>query len=1029
MTSSGRDFTLDRFQLEAIEHLDAGRSVLVAAPTGSGKTVVAEHAIDRALSERKRAFYTAPIKALSNQKYRDLSERIGSSRVGLLTGDNAINADADIVVMTTEVLRNMLYEGRVLDDLGFVIMDEVHYLEDTFRGPVWEEVMLHLPAHAKLVCLSATVSNTDELAGWIESIRGATGCVVERKRPVELTNLYAVGDRRGHRLHVISTLLDGEPNSEGHRFDPDLRRGRRHDRGKREKSPYTTPTRLDVLDHLEDHDLLPVIWFVFSRRGCDAAAEQLERAGARFTDTDEADRIRAIADERLGGLPAADLAVLDTSAWRNRLERGIASHHAGLVPAFKETVEQCFAEGLVRVVFATETLALGVNLPARSVVIDKLTKFTGETHEHLTPAQFTQLTGRAGRRGLDATGHAIVPWSPFVRFEQVAGLAGSESFRLRSAFRPTYNMAANLLQRLDAEAARALLARSFAQYQADTGVARLEQRLARERDRERDLAATVAELPPLDEARVDSPDAISDAVSRLRPGDLVVDDDGLRLAVLGVSWRKGGRARVRLVNESSREVRWRSRSWRRPAHDRPDRSAVPHGSRADRLPTRCRQPDPSVRRRALRTVPASTNASMIPGLRWNAPGTRSRSSNDARRDQASIARRLTRSPTSSAPAAISTAGPSPNQASPCGHLSRGGSPRYRSAHGRSLRRPHGARTRVGCFLLHLRTPQPHATARSVVPFTDRHAALPPTGSAVQSINAAERRGGVDETRSPDPGFAPWPTAGRRGVARRVARSQRRDDRRRLRAQHQAAHRPARATRGERHRSATASAARHAGDAIHRGVVALPVRCRHHECREGADWGERARPPADLIVVDDSAAAVEMLAAERRANRPSRPSGFGVVISYGRSAAPPLGSGLGRGGVARHGRPRCRPRRWRPALVPRPSHRSSIMARGQVLVVANAAFVDDWNIAPRAHPGDGRFDTLETSTMGLGDRWQARSRLKLGTHVPHPAITTRRVEAVQYDFERPMPIWLDGRSIGEARHLSIRLEPDAVDIWI
>ena len=172
MTSSGRDFTLDRFQLEAIEHLDAGRSVLVAAPTGSGKTVVAEHAIDRALSERKRAFYTAPIKALSNQKYRDLSERIGSSRVGLLTGDNAINADADIVVMTTEVLRNMLYEGRALDDLAFVIMDEVHYLEDTFRGPVWEEVMLHLPAHAKLVCLSATVSNTDELAGWIESIRG-----------------------------------------------------------------------------------------------------------------------------------------------------------------------------------------------------------------------------------------------------------------------------------------------------------------------------------------------------------------------------------------------------------------------------------------------------------------------------------------------------------------------------------------------------------------------------------------------------------------------------------------------------------------------------------------------------------------------------------------------------------------------------------------------------------------------------------------------------------------------------------------
>ncbi|MEM9465745.1 MAG: DEAD/DEAH box helicase [Actinomycetota bacterium] len=557
--SSDRGFSLDRFQLDAFDHLDAGRSVLVAAPTGAGKTIVAEHAIDRALEQRKRAFYTAPIKALSNQKYRDLAERIGSSRVGLLTGDNAINADADIVVMTTEVLRNMLYEGRALDDLAFVVMDEVHYLEDTFRGPVWEEVILHLPEHVKLVCLSATVSNTDELAGWLESIRGETGTVVERTRPVELTNLYAVADRRGHRLHVIPTLVDGEPNSEGHRFDPDLRRRGRGgpDRKTRQKAPWTTPTKLEILDHLEDHDLLPVIWFVFSRRGCDEAAIAVERAGARYTDGPEADRIRAIADERLAGLPAADLAVLDTSGWLNRLERGIASHHAGLVPAFKETIEQCFAEGLVRVVFATETLALGVNLPARSVVVDKLTKFTGETHEQLTPAQFTQLTGRAGRRGIDDRGHAIVPWSPFTRFDAVAGLAGSRSFRLRSAFRPTYNMAVNLLQRHSPEAARALLARSFAQYQADVGVARLEQRLARERAKVAELELVVAALPPDPEPRgVDDPDAVSDAVSRLRPGDLISDDEGDRLAVLGVSWRKGGRARIRLVDESAREARW-----------------------------------------------------------------------------------------------------------------------------------------------------------------------------------------------------------------------------------------------------------------------------------------------------------------------------------------------------------------------------------------------------------------------------------------------------------------------------------------
>lgn len=557
MTESGRGFELDQFQLDAIEHLDAGRSVLVAAPTGSGKTVIAEHAIDRALSERKRAFYTAPIKALSNQKYRDLAERVGSSRVGLLTGDNAINADADVVVMTTEVLRNMLYEGRPLDDLAFVVLDEVHYLEDSFRGPVWEEVILHLPAHVRLVALSATVSNTDELVGWIESIRGETGCVVERKRPVALNHLHMVGDKRGHRLHVIPTLIDGEPNSEGHRFDPDLRRGRQDRRGKGsgQKKPWSIPSRLEVLDHLEDHDLLPVIWFVFSRKGCDEAAIALERAGARYTDREEGDRIRAIAEERLAGLPTADLAVLDTSAWLNRLERGIASHHAGLVPAFKEAVELAFAEGLVRVVFATETLALGVNLPARSVVIDKLTKFTGDGHDLLTPAQFTQLTGRAGRRGIDDEGHAIVPWSPFTRFDQIAGLAGSKSFRLRSAFRPTYNMAVNLLQRRGPEDARALLARSFAQYQTDAGVVRLEARLVRERELVASLEAEVGELVP-EEHGEDTADVIADAVSRLRPGDVVVDERGERYAVLGVSWRKGGRARIRLVSEGAREARW-----------------------------------------------------------------------------------------------------------------------------------------------------------------------------------------------------------------------------------------------------------------------------------------------------------------------------------------------------------------------------------------------------------------------------------------------------------------------------------------
>lgn len=555
-----RSFQLDRFQLDAIEHLDAGRSVIVSAPTGSGKTVVAEHAVDRALGEGRRAFYTTPIKALSNQKYRDLAERIGTSRVGLLTGDNAINPDADVVVMTTEVLRNMLYENRNLDELAVVVLDEVHYLEDSFRGPVWEEVILHLPSHVALVCLSATVSNSDEVGGWLTSVRGETSVVVETTRPVELTNLYAVGDRRGDRLHILPTIVDGRPNQEGSGFDPDLRQQRRGKGGpKRKKTPWRAPSKIELIDELGSRDLLPVIWFVFSRKGCDEAAASLVKAGARYTDQQEAHRVREIAEERLRGLDEADLRLLDTENWLQRLERGIASHHAGLVPAFKEAVEVCFAEGLVRVVFATETLALGVNLPARSVVIDKLTKFTGEGHELLTPAQFTQLTGRAGRRGIDERGHAIVPWSPFTPFDQVAALAGSRAFKLRSAFRPTYNMAANLLQQHKAEAARALLARSFAQYQADAGVARLEHRLVRERERLKDLQAEVKARfgdEPEPEPVAADPEAISDAVSRLRPGDVILDERGDRLAVLGVSWRKGGRARMRLVGQSGHEFRW-----------------------------------------------------------------------------------------------------------------------------------------------------------------------------------------------------------------------------------------------------------------------------------------------------------------------------------------------------------------------------------------------------------------------------------------------------------------------------------------
>jgi ATP-dependent RNA helicase HelY len=556
------DFALDPFQVRAIEALDAGQSVLVAAPTGSGKTVVAEHAIALALADGGKAFYTAPIKALSNQKYGDLVRRYGSERVGLLTGDNAVNGEAPIVVMTTEVLRNMIYASSgALAGLRFVVLDEVHYLQDAYRGPVWEEVILHLPATVRLVCLSATVSNAEELADWITTVRGPTATVIEDRRPVELDNLYCVGDKDSPELHLLPTLVDGRPNPEAGRLDAESTRDPRV-RG-RPRRRFFTPRRVEVIERLERDELLPVIFFIFSRAACDDAVDACVAWGLRLTSPDERTRIRAIAEARVEPLSDADLDVLGYDRWLAALELGIAAHHAGMVPPFKEAVEACFAQGLVKVVFATETLALGINMPARTVVIEKLSKFTGERHEFLTAGDYTQLTGRAGRRGLDPVGYAVVLWSPFVPFDQVASLASSRSFRLTSAFRPTYNMAANLVQRYEPADARHLLNLSFAQYQADRTVVRLETRLEKRRGALEALEAEarcdrgdVTEyrnlLDAVDDARRISPrGAVGEALVRLRPGDVIdvgIGRRGGRAAVLSFANRRDD-ARLRVITE------------------------------------------------------------------------------------------------------------------------------------------------------------------------------------------------------------------------------------------------------------------------------------------------------------------------------------------------------------------------------------------------------------------------------------------------------------------------------------------------
>ena len=566
-------FELDRFQLEAIEAIDRGSSVLVSAPTGSGKTKVAEHAVSVALRAGRRAFYTTPIKALSNQKYHDLVEEHGDGRVGLLTGDTAINGDASIVVMTTEVLRNMIYaRSSALDTLDWVILDEVHYLQDTARGSVWEEVIIHLPKQIRLVCLSATVSNADELGEWLRSVRGPTEVVVESKRPVELDNWYLVADRQGDGLVIIPTLVDGRPDERGQRYDLDLR-----DRSTGGRRRYATPGRVEVVEMLAERSMLPAIHFIFSRAGCDEAVVSCTRAGLSFTTPEERERIRQIAESHVEELSDDDLRVLDYGRWLDSLERGIASHHAGMVPPFKEAVEQCFVEGLVRVVFATETLALGINMPARTVIIDKLTKFTGEGHEFLTPAQYTQLTGRAGRRGIDNHGNAIVLWSPFVTFEDVAALAASRSFRLTSSFRPTYNMAANLVRRYDAPEAHRLLGNSFAQFQADADVARQEHRIAaqvekleRLLDESRCHAGDVEEYQKLLEIeRRGRPQTAGGAhiergLGRLRPGDVIrLEGSGghERVVVLSVSHRKGGSVRLKVLNSRQNLVQLGARDF------------------------------------------------------------------------------------------------------------------------------------------------------------------------------------------------------------------------------------------------------------------------------------------------------------------------------------------------------------------------------------------------------------------------------------------------------------------------------------
>lgn len=518
--ANAKPFDLDDFQVQACRAVEEDRGVLVCAPTGSGKTIVGEFAVALALQRGTKCFYTTPIKALSNQKYNDLVAEHGEDAVGLLTGDTSINGSAEIVVMTTEVLRNMLYaESPQLDRLTHVVMDEIHYLADRDRGAVWEEIILNLDDSVSLIGLSATVSNSEEFGEWLTAVRGDTEVIVSEHRPIPLSQYMMVGrkmfplfepgkdGRVNHALERAIERIEAGSSDEGRRdfeegrgFRSRARSGRT--RGQDKVRPVGRP---EVVTALQGQDMLPAIVFIFSRAGCDGALFQCLRSRKELTTPEERAEIEQIIDDGIDGIPEEDLEVLNFRQVRTAWMRGFAAHHAGLLPAFKHIVEQLFVRGLVKVVFATETLALGINMPARTVVLEKMVKFNGEAHVDLTPGQYTQLTGRAGRRGIDHIGNAVVQWAPALDPHAVAGLASTRTYPLISQFQPGYNMAINMLAMNGFEDSIRLIEQSFAQFQTDRSVVGEVRDIERLQTKVRELRAKLdrdisAFAPPSDDA-------------------------------------------------------------------------------------------------------------------------------------------------------------------------------------------------------------------------------------------------------------------------------------------------------------------------------------------------------------------------------------------------------------------------------------------------------------------------------------------------------------------------------------------------
>jgi len=475
---------LDPFQVEAIEKLEAHQGVLVSAPTSSGKTVIADYAVFRGLETNARTIYTTPLKALSNQKYRDYVRLHGEGYVGLVTGENTINPGAPVVVMTTEILRNLIYEDpQRLEQVRYVILDEVHYIDDFPRGAVWEEIIIQAPPHIKFIGLSATISNFQEVAEWMSLQRGDIATVSVTKRPVELRLWLAMRNE----FYPLLDEQGGIPRETRQRAQAETATDYRLSQLRRPPENDLLP----VVDRLRRREFLPAIYFIFSRRGCREALARCAVHGFDLTTDAEKAQIDAALRARLEQIEDADEAEL----YRNLLDgetlrRGLAMHHAGLLPYLKELVEELFQRGLIKVVFATETLSLGIHMPARACVVSSFTKFDGRDFAPLTSGELTQLMGRAGRRGIDPIGHGVILKEPDIDIGRVYEAATGEEMTVESKFAPTYNMALNLLRYHPPEEVDLLMERSFGQYQKLVARRGLDDRLTNLRQRLADVVAS-----------------------------------------------------------------------------------------------------------------------------------------------------------------------------------------------------------------------------------------------------------------------------------------------------------------------------------------------------------------------------------------------------------------------------------------------------------------------------------------------------------------------------------------------------------